>query len=150
MSALTEISFNMLPAIAYLSMAIFFMSQLSWKLTIVTVLFAPVPAIIASFAAPTQTRREQTLLDKWVRIYSRFNEVLSGIITVRSFAMEDAEKKRFLQDVNEANRTIVNANKIAVIKNGKVVELGNHIKLIHQNGYYASLVERQTKGLIVN
>ncbi|HEX3072150.1 MAG TPA: ABC transporter ATP-binding protein, partial [Ignavibacteriales bacterium] len=111
MSALTEISFNMLPAIAYLSLAIFFMSQLSWKLTIVTVLFAPVPAIIASFAAPTQTRREQTLLDKWVRIYSRFNEVLSGIVTVRSFAMEDAEKKRFLRDVNEANRTVVNGIK---------------------------------------
>src|SRR5690606_29940631 len=41
------------------------------------------------------------------KIYSRFNEVLSGIVTVRSFSMEDAEKKRFLRDVNSANRTVI-------------------------------------------
>ena len=38
--------------------------------------------------------------------YGRFNEVLSGILTVRSFAMEDVEKNRFLSDVSKANRVV--------------------------------------------
>jgi ATP-binding cassette subfamily B protein len=63
--------------------------------------------LIAARAAPEQTMREQTLLDRWARIYSRFNEVLSGLLIVRSFAMEDAEKARFLRDVGAANETVV-------------------------------------------
>src|SRR5207249_2957517 len=54
-----------------------------------------------------QNRRERTLLDSWSRIYSRFNEVLSGILTVRSFSMEDVEKKRFLGEVGEANKVVI-------------------------------------------
>ena len=69
--------------------------------------FAPLPALIAAFAAPEQTRRERTLLDRWARIYSRFNEVLSSILIVRSFAMEAAEKSRFLRDVSSANEVVV-------------------------------------------
>ncbi|MCU7492068.1 MAG: ABC transporter ATP-binding protein [Ignavibacteria bacterium] len=107
MSAITEISFNVLPALTYLVMAVIVMIQLDWRLTILVCLFAPVPAIIAAYAAPKQTQREQSLLDRWVRIYSRFNEVLSGIITVRSFAMEDAEKQRFLGNVKDANDIVV-------------------------------------------
>jgi ATP-binding cassette, subfamily B, bacterial len=71
------------------------------------VAFAPLPALIARFAAPMQARRERTLLERWVRIYSRFNEVLSGIVTVKSFTMEDAEKRRFLDEVNSANEVVV-------------------------------------------
>jgi ATP-binding cassette, subfamily B, bacterial len=47
------------------------------------------------------------LLDRWAHIYSRFNEVLSGIVMVRSFAMEDNEKARFLRDVSAANRVVI-------------------------------------------
>jgi ATP-binding cassette subfamily B protein len=39
-------------------------------------------------------------------IYSRFNEVLSSIVTVRSFAMEDNEKKRFMKNVRRANEKV--------------------------------------------
>jgi ATP-binding cassette subfamily B protein len=42
-----------------------------------------------------------------VRIYSRFNEVLSGIVTVKSFAMEQTEKQRFMGHVGEANRLVL-------------------------------------------
>ncbi|WP_253075368.1 ABC transporter transmembrane domain-containing protein [Bradyrhizobium sp. 157] len=59
------------------------------------------------YAGPEQTRRERALLDRWAHIYSRFNEVLSGIVVVRSFAMEDAEKSRFLRDVSAANQVVV-------------------------------------------
>ena len=69
--------------------------------------FAPLPALVTALAAPAQTHRERRLLDAWARIYSRFNEVLSGIVTVKSFAMEEAEKQRFLGDVEAANDEVV-------------------------------------------
>jgi ATP-binding cassette subfamily B protein len=106
-NAISEISFNVLPALAYLVISVSVMFQLDWKLTILVLAFAPLPGLIAAGVAPKQTRREQSLLDRWVKIYSRFNEVLSGIVTVRSFAMEDAEKKRFLMDVNSTNQLVV-------------------------------------------
>jgi ATP-binding cassette, subfamily B, bacterial len=104
--AISEIAFNVLPAIAYLLLAIVLMLRLDWRLTLLVLSFAPLPALLAALAAPRQTRREQILMDRWARIYARFNEILSGIITVRSFAMEDAEKRRFLHDVGEANEVV--------------------------------------------
>lgn len=68
-------------------------------MTVLVLAFTPLPALIAALAAPTQTTRERILMDSWARIYSRFNEVLAGIVTVRSFAMEEAERRRFLNDV---------------------------------------------------
>jgi ATP-binding cassette subfamily B protein len=105
--ALSEIAFNVVPAAVYLVLSVVVMYQLEPRLALLVVAFAPLPALIARLAAPMQTRRERTLLERWVRIYSRFNEVLSGIVTVKSFAMEDAEKKRFLEEVDSANEVVV-------------------------------------------
>jgi ATP-binding cassette, subfamily B, bacterial len=105
--AVSQILFNVFPAILYLMIAIFIMLKLNWKLALLVLAFAPLPALIAAIAAPVQTRRERTLLDQWAKIYARFNEVLSGIVTVRSFAMEDTEKKRFLNEVNNANAVVI-------------------------------------------
>lgn len=107
LGAVTQLLFNVLPAVVYLGISLVVMIQLDWRLALIVFAFAPVPAIIAALATPEQTRRERTLLDQWARIYSRFNEVLSGILTVRSFAMEDMEKKRFLSDVARANRVVI-------------------------------------------
>jgi len=106
-NAVSLILFNVLPSVIFLVIAIVIMLQLDWRLAIVVLLFTPMPAIIAMWAGPEQTRRERTLLDRWAHIYSRFNEVLSGIIVVRSFAMEDAEKARFLRDVSAANQVVI-------------------------------------------
>jgi ATP-binding cassette subfamily B protein len=105
--AATQILFNILPALVFLAISVTIMFQLDWRLAVLVLAFAPVPALIAVKAAPEQTRRERTLLDQWAKIYSRFNEVLSGILIVRSFAMEDAEKNRFLRDVAAANQVVV-------------------------------------------
>jgi ATP-binding cassette subfamily B protein len=105
--ALTQILFNVFPAILYLCISLVVMLRLNWKLAVLVSCFLPLPAAIAAWAGPEQNRRERALLDKWSKIYSRFNEVLSGIVTVRSFSMEDAEKQRFLRDVNEANRVVI-------------------------------------------
>jgi ATP-binding cassette subfamily B protein len=106
-TAVTQILFNVFPAVLYLSIAIVIMCKLDLRLAGLVLCFAPAPALIAAFAAPEQTRRERTLLDRWSKIYSRFNEVLSGIVTVRSFTMEDTEKRRFLRDVEAANQVVI-------------------------------------------
>jgi ATP-binding cassette subfamily B protein len=83
------------------------MVQLDLRLAFTVLVFVPIPAIISARAAPEQTRRERTLLERWSSIYSRFNEVLHGILTVKSFAMEDEEKRRFLHEVDRANAVVV-------------------------------------------
>jgi ATP-binding cassette subfamily B protein len=106
-SAVTLILFSILPSVIFLVIATVIMFQLDWRLAVLVLVFAPLPGIIAAYAGPEQAQRERTLLDRWAKIYSRFNEVLSGIMIVRSFAMEDVEKGRFLKDVAAANKVVI-------------------------------------------
>ncbi len=106
-SAVTQMLFNILPAAVFLVIAVTIMMKLEWRMALLVLLFAPMPALIAVRAAPEQVRRERALLDRWADIYSRFNEVLSGILIVRSFTMEEIEKRRFLSDVSVANQAVI-------------------------------------------
>jgi len=106
-SAVTLILFSILPSTIFLTIAVAIMLQLDWRLAVVVIAFAPMPAAIAAYAGGEQARRERSLLDRWSAIYSRFNEVLSAILVVRSFAMENAEKNRFLRQVARANKTVI-------------------------------------------
>lgn len=105
--AVTTVAFSIVPAAVFLVVSVGVMLALDWRLALVVLAFVPLPALIARKAAPVQIERERTLMERWTRIYSRFNEVLSGILVVKSFAMEEAEKKRFLDDVAAANRVVV-------------------------------------------
>ena len=46
--------------------------------------------------------------------------------------------------------TVVHADRIIVLRDGKIIEAGNHFDLYRSGGYYTSLVQRQTRGLIRN
>jgi ATP-binding cassette subfamily B protein len=87
-TAVAEIAFKVLPAIAYLALALAAMLQLDWRLALAVCLFAPLPALIGMRAAPEQTRRDRVLLAHWTQTFGRWTEVLSGIRTVKGFAME--------------------------------------------------------------
>jgi len=105
--ALSTIAFSILPSVVYLAISLVVMFRLDWRLSLLVVLFAPLPALIGAWAAREQTQRERVLLERWTKIYSRFNEVLSGIVTVKSFAMEEEEKRRFLGEVDRANKVVI-------------------------------------------
>lgn len=85
------------------------------------------------------------------------------IVLDEATASLDAESEALVQEALEklmkgrttfviAHRlsTVVNADKIVVLKEGRVAEMGRHEHLMSLNGYYASLVKRQTRGLLQN
>jgi ATP-binding cassette subfamily B protein len=105
--AISDIAFNVFPSVVYLVISLFIMFNLDATLSFIVLFFAPLPAIIGMWAADEQTRRERALVDRWTRIFSRFNEVLTGILTVKSFATEDSEKARFMSGVHGANKMVL-------------------------------------------
>jgi ATP-binding cassette subfamily B protein len=104
--AVSEIFFNVLPSVLFLVLALIVMFRLDWRMTLLVLIFTPIPTLIALRVSPQQVKREKFLMNQWGRIYTRFNEVLSSIITVRSFAMEDNEKMRFMKNVKRANEKV--------------------------------------------
>jgi ATP-binding cassette, subfamily B, bacterial len=46
--------------------------------------------------------------------------------------------------------TVVNADRIVVLRNGRIEEIGTHVGLMHSSGYYASLVRGQAGGMLVS
>jgi ATP-binding cassette subfamily B protein len=65
-------------------------------------------------------------------------------------ALEGLMKNRTTLVIAHRLATVVNADKIIVLKEGHVVESGTHAELMRLQGYYASLVKRQHRGLIAN
>jgi ATP-binding cassette, subfamily B, bacterial len=73
----------------------------------------------------------------------------------------DAESERLIQDGLEvllkgrtafviAHRlsTVVDADRIVVVRDGRVAEVGSHAELLAAGGYYASLVRTQSEGML--
>jgi ATP-binding cassette subfamily B protein len=46
--------------------------------------------------------------------------------------------------------TVADADRIIVLKEGRISESGTHAELMRSGGYYRSLLERRTRGLIRN
>ncbi len=105
-TAFCETAFNLFPTLLYLVLSVTAMLQMEWRLAIAVIVFAPLPAIIGAWAAPEQMHRERRLVERWNSIYGRFNEVLAGMMTVKGFAMEEEEKRRFMQGVREGNEVV--------------------------------------------
>jgi ATP-binding cassette subfamily B protein len=105
-AAFSDLAFNLLPTILYLALSVAAMFRLDWRLATAVIVFTPLPALIGARAAPEQIQRERRLVERWSSIYGRLNEVLAGMMTVKGFGMEDAEKDRFLVGVREGNEVV--------------------------------------------
>jgi ATP-binding cassette, subfamily B, bacterial len=46
--------------------------------------------------------------------------------------------------------SVINADRIIVLKEGRIVESATHAALVRHGGYYASLIGNQSRGLIPN
>jgi ATP-binding cassette subfamily B protein len=116
-TAFAEIAFNLIPAVAYLGIALVAMARMSWPLALVVLAFAPLPPIIGAWASKEQTARERRLMDRWTKIYSRLNEVLSSIRLVKTFAMERIERDRFLEAQREGNAIVAKGLRTDAVSN---------------------------------
>ena len=105
-TAVAELAFKAAPAVAYLALALVALLQLDWRLALAVCVFAPLPALIGMRAAREQTRRDRDLLAHWSATFGRWTEVLAGIRTVKGFAMEEAEERRFLAAVAQGNERV--------------------------------------------
>ena len=116
---------QLFPAVIYLCVSVVLMLRMDARLALAVLVFAPLPALVGAFAAREQTEREHQLMRRWTRIFSRFNEALSGILVVKSFVMEDRERQRFLGGVGEANRLVLRGvatdSRYNAIRNGITV-----------------------------
>jgi ATP-binding cassette subfamily B protein len=65
-------------------------------------------------------------------------------------ALETLKKRRTTFIIAHRLATVVNADRIIVLKEGGIAESGTHHSLMRAGGYYASLVRRQSHGLIAN
>ncbi|MDB4909507.1 MAG: putative type multidrug transport system, ATP-binding and permease component [Gemmatimonadetes bacterium] len=105
-NAFSEIAFKLTPALAYLILATVALFRLEWRLAVIVLAFTPLPALIGVWAAREQTERERKLMQRWTTLYSRLNETLDGIRIVKSFAMEEVERRRFLSGQREGNAIV--------------------------------------------
>jgi ATP-binding cassette subfamily B protein len=106
-AAFAEVAFTILPSAAYLVLSLVAMWRMEWRLALLVLAFAPLPALVGALAAREQTARERRLMVHWTRVYSRLNEVLAGIRTVKLFAMEGAERRRFLDGQRRGNAIVL-------------------------------------------
>jgi ATP-binding cassette subfamily B protein len=104
--AVGELAFKAVPALAYLALSLAALLQLDWRLALAVCAFAPVPALVGARAAAAQKERDRALLAHWTAVFGRWAEVLAGIRTVKGFAMEGAEERRFLDAVRDGNARV--------------------------------------------
>lgn len=105
-NTLLELVQSLLPSIGYLVIAVAAMWKMNWQLALVVLGFAPLGPLIGVWASHEQVQRERTLLSWWNRVYSRLNEVLAGLRSVKSFAMEQTERERFIAAQKEGNAVV--------------------------------------------
>ena len=76
---------------------------------------------------------------------SKVQEALDTLMADYRNENQSETSKRTIILVAHRLSTVMNADQIAVVSDGKIIELGNHETLYSQNGFYTKLVQRQLK-----
>ena len=104
--AFTDVAFRLVPTIAYVLVAACGMWRLQPVLAAAVLCLVPIPAALAAASAPKQAARDAMHQTFWTRLWAWYGEVLHGMGTVRAFANERAEERRFLSQTRWAFRSI--------------------------------------------
>ncbi|HET7456772.1 MAG TPA: ABC transporter ATP-binding protein [Gemmatimonadaceae bacterium] len=104
--AFTDVCFRLPQIITYVAVATWGMMRLHAPLAAIVLCLVPVPALVATFAARRQTRRERMYHRFWTGLWSWYGEVLHGMGTVRAFARERAEERAFTRRMRWAFASI--------------------------------------------
>ena len=104
--AFTDVCFRLPQIVTYVVVAAWGMTTLHAPLAAIVLCLVPVPALVATFAARRQTRRERMFHRFWTGLWSWYGEVLHGMGTVRAFARERAEEKAFTRRMRWAFASI--------------------------------------------
>lgn len=76
---------------------------------------------------------------------SKVQEALDTLMAdYRQNILQESEKRTIILVAHRLS-TVMNADQIAVVNDGKIIELGNHDTLFKMNGFYTKLVQRQLK-----
>ena len=105
-SAFTDVAFRLTPTMVYVSLAAWGMAQLDSSITAAVLCLVPIPAVVAMLAARQQTKRDKMHHAFWTKLWSGYTEVLHGMGTVRAFANERAEERRFVRRTRWAFNSI--------------------------------------------
>ena len=105
-TAFTDVAFRLAPTLVYVTLAAWGMARLDGSITAAVLCLVPIPAVVAAVAARRQTKRDRMHHRFWIRLWSGYTEVLHGMGTVRAFANERAEERRFMRRVKWAFASI--------------------------------------------
>jgi ATP-binding cassette subfamily B protein len=159
--ALAAVAFQLLPALVYVAVSLAVMLRLSAPLAVLALGFLVPPLLLGRRLTAALVERERAGLTRWCAIYNRMQEVLAGIRTVKAFAQEGAEHRRFVDAVEGAQREVlacvdlgtrlgaarglcVNAGRVAVLGAGGVLVAEGRLgvgTLVAFFGYVGGLYE---------
>ncbi|HEX6533895.1 MAG TPA: ABC transporter ATP-binding protein [Gemmatimonadaceae bacterium] len=105
-TAFTDVAFRLAPAILYIGIAAASMVRLNVVLALLVLGCFPLPAAVAAIKASRQTARDAMQHRFWTRLWAWYAEVLHGMGTVRAFANELAEERKFTRRIRWAFASI--------------------------------------------
>jgi ATP-binding cassette subfamily B protein len=101
-AAFTDLAYGFLPIVLYVTLSAWGMARLNGTLTLIVLALVPLPGIVAALASRRQTARDTMHHAFWTRLWAWYDEVLHGMDTVRAFASERTEERKFLRRVKWA------------------------------------------------
>lgn len=149
-NALHDVLTRQFPALVYLTASTVAMLLLDFRLALTVIAFAPLPALLGGWAESAQRAREQRLYEQRSSVFARFNEVLTGLVAVKTSVMEEQEKRRFLSGVRDANGLVLRgaSRDVGISASRNVLMLAARMLVLGVGGMLAMRGEISLGGLI--
>ncbi|MFT3766891.1 MAG: ABC transporter ATP-binding protein [Minicystis sp.] len=139
MEGLAQLTFQAVPAVVYITVSVLIMLRLSLPLTLLAAVFVIPPTLLGRSRAGKLVDKERAGLDRWCTIYDRFQQVLTGIKVVKSFAREQEEQQQFIRAVTAAQDEALGSQTVGARLVGARTLWGNigRVAVIGVGGYLA-------------